>query len=277
MNPLHCLIQQALTEDDVTQDVTASLLGSRQEESASAVLIAKKSGVFSGIGFLHAFERVWGNGLVLTAKVTEGEAFPVGMVLVQIKSTVGEILRLERTLINGLSHSCGVASATRTYVDKVAPLPVKILATRKTLPGLRDLELPAVTAGGGKIHRRSLSDGILIKENHQFWSSESLIIAAAKKERSPLHRIEIEVQQLSAVERVLALGPDLMLLDNFSIEDLRHAVVLIAGQCETEASGGVTLATVRAIAETGVNYISVGALTHSVLASDISLDFVRTL
>lgn len=275
MNPLESLVQHALQEDDVHADVTSALLGARQKNNSQAVLKAKKAGVFSGRDFIDAFSRVWGPSLRIDATVSEGARLAVGDVLVRLSGPVGDVLRAERTLLNGLSHSCGVATITAEYVAKVGTLPTIVLATRKTLPGLRALELPAITAGGGRVHRRSLSDGILIKENHQAWSSEAEIIGLAKATRSPLHRIEIEVQDFAGLERALAARPDIILIDNFNLADLAKAVRIVNEQCETEASGSVTLETIRAIAETGVNYVSVGALTHSVKALDISLDFVE--
>ena len=273
MKPLESLIQRALQEDAVSDDVTTSLLGEAQNKPARAVLKAKKPGTFSGVAYVEAFQRVWGESLNFTAQFREGQCFAAGDILVKLVGTVGQVLRAERTLINGLSHSCGVATLTAQYVKQLEGLPTILLATRKTLPGLRDLELPAVAAGGGRIHRRSLCDGILIKENHQAWASESELVGVAKKARSPLHRIEIEVQDFAGLDRALTTKPDVILLDNFSVADLKRAVQVVAGRCDTEASGGVNLETVRAIAEAGVTAVSVGALTHSVTALDISLDF----
>ncbi len=277
MNPLELLIQRALEEDDVTADVTTALLGLRQRTTAQAVLKAKRPGVFSGREYVESFARVWGGGLKLETSVTEGTQLAANDVIVKIAGPAGEILRAERTLINGLALSCGVATLTAEFVSRVGNLPTTILATRKTLPGLRPLQLPAVVAGGGRIHRRSLSDGILIKENHQAWGTEAEIVGLAKASRSPLHRIEIEIQDFAGLERALAARPDIILIDNFNLADLAKAVRIVNEQCETEASGGVTLELVRAIAETGVNYVSVGALTHSAKALDISLDFVERL
>lgn len=273
MKPLELLVQRALAEDAVNDDVTTRLLGPAQTRSAKAVLKAKQAGTFSGVAYVEAFQRVWGDCLRLTCLLQEGQRFVAGDVAVRLEGTVGEILRAERTLLNGLSHACGVATLTARYVQKLEGLPTVLLASRKTLPGLRDLELPAVAAGGGRIHRRSLSDGILIKENHQAWASEADLVGLAKKTRSPLHRIEIEVQDFQGLARALTAGPDIIMLDNFALADLKRAVEIVAGRCETEASGGVTLETIRAIAETGVTSVSVGALTHSVTALDISLDF----
>ncbi len=277
MHPLENLIRCALSEDDVHDDVTTMLLGDKRFQAATAELAAKQPGVFSGVEFVAAFQTVWGNGVRFTCLKREGARLAKAEAIVTMEGPAGDILRAERTLINGLSHACGVATLTRRFVDRVEGLPVSILATRKTLPGLRDLELPAVAAGGGKVHRRSLSDGILIKENHQFWLNSEAILQNAKAMRSPLHRIEIEIQELASIEPALKQGPDVLLLDNFSVDDLLKAVRQIDGRALTEASGGVSLETVRAIAETGVNAVSVGALTHSVTALDISLDFVRSL
>ncbi len=275
MHPLQTLIEIALREDAVHDDVTTALLGEKRLTAASAQLAVKKPGVFSGVEFVAAFQTVWGPSLRLTCLKSEGARLVPGDVLVTMEGPAGDILRAERTLINGLSHACGVATLTRQFVDRLEGLPVALLATRKTLPGLRDLELPAVAAGGGKVHRRSLSDGILIKENHQFWASSEVLLKTAKAKLSPLHRIEIEIQDLTQIEPALAHTPDVLLLDNFSPAELTKAVKLIAGRAQTEASGGVNLETVRAIGESGVDAISVGALTHSVTALDISLDFTE--
>lgn len=263
------LIENELATDRVGDDVTGRLLESAGEAPAEAVVFAKQSGVFSGEAVLRAFPS---DRVKITAQARDGEALEVGKPVAFMRGTVADCLAHERTLLNLLSHLSGVATLTRKFVEAVRPHPTRILATRKTLPGLRDLQLTAVRAGGGFVHRRNLSDGILVKDNHLVFMPEAEVMGRAKRMRSPLHRIEVEVQSLEQLDRLLRNPPDVVMLDNLGLDTLREAIRRIAGRCEIEVSGGVDLDGVAAIAALGVQYISVGRLTHSVPALDLSMD-----
>jgi nicotinate-nucleotide pyrophosphorylase (carboxylating) len=198
-----------------------------------------------------------------------------GQKIAKIEGPAKTLLSLERTLLNFLGHLCGIASLTRKYVNELGGSPTKILATRKTLPGLRELQLAAVVAGGGAIHRRSLSDGILIKDNHQFLSSAETLVKKAHQVRSPLHGIEIEVQDISTLPQIISLKPDVIMLDNLGMEKLREAVTQIrslAPQIRIEVSGGIQISQIKEIAALKVDYISVGKITHSANNLDLTLD-----
>ncbi len=263
------LIEKELETDRVSDDVTGRLLGEAGQTPAEAIVFAKESGVFSGLAVLQAFPA---GALEVEALVEEGDSLELGRPVARIRGTVADCLASERTILNFLSQTCGVATLTRLYVDAVRPHRAKILATRKTLPGLRELQLLAVRAGGGFVHRRSLSDGILIKDNHLVFLPEAEAVARARASKSPLHRVEVEVQSLEQLDRLLENPPDIIMLDNFSLGEIEVALDRIDGRCEVEISGGVTLETVGAYAATGVDYISVGRLTHSAPALDLSLD-----
>ncbi len=271
LNPasIRALIEAELVTDRVGDDVTGRLLEAAGHGFAEAVVFAKQSGIFAGEAVLAAFPS---DGVKLIPQARDGEVLEVGKPVAFVRGTVADCLAVERTLLNLLSHLSGVATLTRKFVEAVRPHSTKILATRKTLPGLRDLQLAAVRAGGGFVHRRNLSDGILVKDNHLIFMPEADVVLRAKAVRSPLHRIEVEVQSLDQLDRLLVNPPDVVMLDNLGIETLREAIRRIAGRCEIEVSGGVDLDSVAAIAALGVQYISVGRLTHSAAALDLSMD-----
>jgi len=269
LRPLQRLIESELETDRVRDDVTTRLLGKDRTRRAQAVVFTKQLGVFSGKAVCEAFPF---SGLKVECLVEDGTTLEVGMPVARLTGTIEGCLGAERTLLNFLSHCSGVATLTRRFVDAVKPHPTKILATRKTLPGLRDIQLQAVRAGGGHIHRRSLSDGILVKDNHLVFLDEARVMSAARLVKSPLHRVEVEVQSLEQLSKVLADTPDVVMLDNFTLGEMRTAMQKIAGRCEVEVSGGMDLDHVAAIAALGVQYISVGRLTHSAPALDLSLD-----
>jgi nicotinate-nucleotide pyrophosphorylase (carboxylating) len=265
---LRRLIERELETDRVTDDVTCRLLGSNGRVRCEAIVFAKQSGIFSGRAVCEAFPP----GVEINCLLEDGAPLEIGTRVATLHGSAVDCLTAERTLLNLLSHLSGVATLTRQYVDAVGAGHTKILATRKTLPGLRDLQLSAVRSGGGHIHRRSLSDGILVKDNHLMFVAEAEVVARARALRSPLHRVEVEVQSLEQLDRLLVNPPDLVMLDNFSIDQMRTAISRINGRCEIEVSGGVSLERVAEIAALGVGYISVGRLTHSVPALDLSLD-----
>lgn len=270
-------LQRDLEIDRAEDDVTARLLGLGSDLPCQASVIAKEAGVFCGEKICFALQALYQTQLTVKVLAKDGSLVQKGDSLVVLQGPTALCLSVERSLLNFLTHLSGIATLTKRFVEAVRPLPVKILATRKTLPGLRDFQLMAVEAGSGTVHRRSLSDGILVKENHIQMASEEALLVNAESLRSPLHRIEVEVQNLVQLGHVLEHTPDVIMLDNLSLEDMKLGISLIrkqgGGRIRIEASGGVNLETVRSIAELGVDYISVGMLTHSAPALNLSLEF----
>lgn len=274
------LIKQELAADSYEQDVTASLLPHENVPSA-AVIIAKEPGCFSGTEVLESFRFLFKESLSMIPHLAEGQTIEKGQKALTLEGTRPLILSVERTLLNFLGVSCGVASLTKSFVEAIKPHSATLLATRKTLPGLRTLQLRAVEAGGGKIHRRSLADGILIKENHYAQEDPLVLLKRAVEKASPLHRVEIEVQNFEVLSNVLESShcPEVIMLDNFSVEEVRQAVALIRSkrpQVKIEVSGGISLTTIKNYAATGVDFISVGQITHSAPVFNFSLDFVAS-
>lgn len=211
--------------------------------------------------------------VTFTPKIKEGESFAPRTEILRMEGSRVAVLSAERTVLNFLTHACGVATTARAFVDAVKPHRTRVLATRKTLPGLRDVELHAVSAGGAFVHRRSLADGILIKENHQKYVPVKTLVERARATRSPLHRIEVEVQSM---QELMALGdvlPDVVMLDNFDDATVAEAVRWIAGRAEVEVSGNMTPERAAKVAALGVDWLSAGSITHSAKAVDLSLDW----
>jgi nicotinate-nucleotide pyrophosphorylase (carboxylating) len=223
--------------------------------------------------------RVFGRidpSVIFIERFRDGSRFSRGDKLARMKGPTIALLKGERTALNFLQHLCGVATVARQYVEAIAGTKTRILDTRKTLPGLRLLDKYAVKTGGATNHRLSLSDMALIKDNHLRYVGN--VVEAIRRARAmvaPGIRIEVEASSLLQVREALAAGADMIMLDNMPIQTMQQAVQLAAGRVPLEASGNMTLDRVRAVAETGVDYISVGALTHSARAIDISMDFVR--
>jgi len=268
-------IQAALREDMPEGDITsASIIPS--DARSEAFFLAKEDGVLAG---LDVAARVFASidpSIIFIARFKDGDAFHQGDKLARVKGPTVVLLEGERTALNFLQHLCGVATATRRFVEAVAGTKTKILDTRKTTPGLRLLEKYAVRAGGGTNHRVSLSDMVLIKDNHlRFVGSVAEAVRRARAKARPGVRVEVEAASLLQVREALAAGADMIMLDNMPIETMHQAVTLAGGRVPLEASGNMTLDRVRAVAETGVDFISVGALTHSAKAVDISMDFVK--
>jgi nicotinate-nucleotide pyrophosphorylase (carboxylating) len=232
----------------------------------------------AGLAFAVAAFRELGPRSRIRCEVREGESVSAGRVLLRVEGSTRALLSAERVALNFLQRLAGVATLTAAYVAAVAGTGVRILDTRKTTPGWRRFEKYAVTCGGGHNHRLGLADMILIKDNHLVAlrdATPNAIAAAVQRARLawPHLRVEVEADTLAQVGQAVAARADLILLDNMRPPLLRRAVALVGGRCQTEASGGVNLRTVRALAETGVDFISVGALTHSARAVDIGLDF----
>ena len=275
------LIDVALAEDigsgDPTTDalIDPGLMG-------SASLVSREDGVIAGIDVATTVFTQFDPALSTVALVEDGSSVTAGDQLACVKGNVASILKAERTAVNFLQHLSGVATQTRRYVDAVEGYRAQIVDTRKTTPGLRKLEKYAVTMGGGRNHRHNLADGILIKDNH----IEALalsgvgigeIVKRALSGASHMIKVEIEVETIKDLEEALDAGADLVLLDNMEPEQMETAVRLASGRAVVEASGGITLETVREIAKTGVDIISVGALTHSAPSLNISLDMTIDL
>ncbi len=271
----------ALAEDSPWGDLTTEALVP-PTATATAVLRAREPGVLAGLG---AVAEAMDQGAVLTGGAVsttpgahrDGDRFEAGDVLATITGSAPAILRAERVALNLLQHLCGVATLTAAFVDAVAHTPARVTDTRKTTPGLRGLERYAVRCGGGHNHRRSLSDAVLVKDNHlavvaAAGRDVTAALVAARAAVPHTTTVEVEVDRLDQLPAVLAAGVDTVLLDNFSLEDLQTGAALVAGRALVEASGGVTLETVAAVAEAGVDLVSVGALTQAAAALDLGLD-----
>ena len=268
-------VEASLAEDRAAEDVT-TLAAVTPSLRGTARFLAKQDGVLAGMPVaLEAF-RVFDPVAELVIHVQEGEAFRSRTVLAEVTCTVRAMLQAERVALNYLQRLCGTASLTHAFVQAVAGTGAVILDTRKTTPGLRDLEKYAVRCGGGTNHRRDLASMAMIKDNHrEALARAELSLAegvAAIRGRTPGVAVEVEIDALDQLEAALEAKPEWILLDNMSNPDMAEAVRRTRGRAKLEASGGVNLKTVRAIAETGVDAISVGALTHSAGSVDISLD-----
>lgn len=268
-------VRGALDEDLAGGDLTAQLVPADQR--ASATIISREHAVVCGIPWVDAcFAAVAVDSDILW-KVSEGDRITPGQVLCQIQGQARALLTAERCALNFLQTLSATASATRLYVDAIAGSSARIMDTRKTIPGLRDAQKYAVRVGGGDNQRMGLYDGILIKENHiAAAGSIAAVLAAAEiasKASDSQVSIQIEVESLEQLELALEAGAKLILLDNFTLEQLQQAVRINAGRAELEASGGITLDNVRAIAYTGVDRISIGSLTKHVQAIDLSMRF----
>lgn len=261
----------ALREDLGSGDVTSEIL-IPPELRGRAVALAKESLVPAGLDVaLRAFTLL-SPQVRCTARLEDGRKVDPGAVLIELEGPVRALLGAERVALNVLQHLSGVATLTRRFVDAVEGTGAKILDTRKTLPGMRHLEKYAVRAGGGFNHRSSLSEGILVKENHlAACGGVSKAVEAIRRNAPHTLRVEVEAATLGEVEEALEAGVDAILLDNMPLETIREAVLRVRGAVQLEVSGNVSLENVRGIAETGVNAISVGRLTHSAPGADISM------
>lgn len=268
------IVRRALGEDlgragDITSDLVVPA-----DRQAKAVLVARKPGTVAGLIAAECAFVLIDPSLEIRVDLPDGSPAETGAAIAFIEGSARAILTAERVALNFTGHLCGIATATRALVDAVAGTKARIVCTRKTTPGLRLLEKYAVRCGGGFNHRFGLDDAVLIKDNHLVAAGG--IKSAIERVRAGLGhmvKIELEVDSLTQLDEALALGVDTILLDNMSIDDLKRAVASGGGRAVLEASGNVTLAAVRAIAETGVDYISSGAITHSAPNLDVGLDF----
>ena len=259
-----------LVEDDAGNDLTTNAT-LEADQAIKAQLVMKESGVVGGLFLIPYFFEQMGQDVAVTPHVFEGQYVPAGTNIVTLFGSAKAILRAERSILNVVQHISSVATETRKYVDIAAPFGCDILDTRKTLPTLRFLQKYAVKLGGGKNHRSTLSEKILIKDNHLKMGNMGEIIRKARAQ-SPNVSIEIEVDFLSQLRDAIALKPDAIMLDNFSPADVRKGVSMTPEAIYLEASGGINLTNIAAYAETGVSGISIGALTHTIRAIDISLN-----
>ena len=250
------------------------------DATLTAVMASRDTIVVAGLDLAAAFFRARDPAVIIDAVAADGERAASGATLLRITGNARALLAAERSALNTVQHLSGIATLTRAFVDAVAGTGAVVLDTRKTLPGLRALEKYAVTCGGGTNHRLRLDDGVLIKDNHvAVAGGVAAAVAAAVAAGHGVARgglaIVVEVDRIDQIAPALAAGADRLLLDNMNVATLREAVALVTGRVPTEASGGIRLDTVRAIAETGVTFISVGRLTQSAPAADIGLDYAR--
>jgi nicotinate-nucleotide pyrophosphorylase (carboxylating) len=275
MPALEDLIERTLEEDLTGGDITSGAL-IPPHLKGKAIFTMKARGVLAGIEIARLVFLKIDPFLKFSTLVKDGSRVKPGDIIATVEGDVPGILKGERTALNFLQHLSGVATQASLYVDAIRGLPVKILDTRKTIPGLRILEKFAVSAGGGTNHRMNLGDMVLIKDNHiailrPRGLSISDIVRQAR-DKTPRHiKIEIETTSAQEAREAAYAGADIVMLDNMGLDEMRQAVALIEHKAIVEASGGVSLENVRAIAETGVDWISVGALTHSATALDISM------
>lgn len=270
------VVALALDEDAPWGDITSDALVPASA-MATADLVAREPGCFSGGAvFARAF-TLTDPSIVVTLQRADGETFAAGDVLASVSGPACSVLTAERIGLNFVQRLSGIATLTAVYVAAASGTHARITDTRKTTPGLRQFERHAVRSGGGHNHRFSLSDAVMVKDNHLAvltagGMSITDALRAAKAQLPHTTHMEVEVDRLDQIEAVLAAGVDTIMLDNFSLADLRTGVAQVAGRATVEASGGVSLETVAAIAATGVDVISVGALTHSARALDLGLD-----
>lgn len=268
------LVEAALTEDlgrrgDVTSQATIPA-----DMQAQLQIKARQAGVICGMDLARLSFALVDAQIEFAAQVVDGETVAAGTVLAIVSGNARHLLTAERTALNFMTHLSGIATATRKIVDSVAEYPAQITCTRKTIPGLRTVQKYAVRCGGGRNHRLGLDDAILIKDNHIAIAGDiKTAIKQAQDFAGHLIPIEVEVDTLEQLEQALEAGVSLVLLDNMSPETLSKAVTMCKGRAKTEASGGITPQTVQAVAETGVDFIAMGYLTHSTTALDIGLDF----
>ncbi len=268
------IIKNALNEDVGSSDITTDTIFP-SDATCEARIIAKEKGIIAGIPIAKRVFQKLDPEVSFSQNSNDGDRVTPGQEILRIKATVRAVLTGERLALNLLQRMSGIATATSLYVDAVKGSKTKILDTRKTAPGLRVLDKYAVLAGGARNHRFGLYDLVLIKDNHiNFAGGISNAVQIVRSKYQDEFKIEVETSTLDEVKEALSAGADIIMLDNMNISMMKEAVKMIKGRALTEASGGITLSTITDIAETGVDYISVGAITHSSSALDISLYMV---
>jgi len=271
------LVRAALAEDVGSGDAT-TLATVPENMQARAAMVAREPLVMAGLALAEAAFTALSPKVAFDRRFAEGAAVATGQTLARVEGSARALLSAERVALNFVQRLSGIATLTAQYVAAIRGTKAQILDTRKTTPGWRRLEKYAVACGGGRNHRFGLFDLVLVKDNHlAALKSETpnAISAAVRRARRcyPQLKVEVEADTLRQVEQAVQAGADIILLDNMTVDQLKAAVRLVSGRAQTEASGGVNLKTVRAIAETGVDFISVGAITHSARSVDIALDF----
>jgi nicotinate-nucleotide pyrophosphorylase (carboxylating) len=267
-------VTRALEEDLGRAGDITSIATIPEETRCRAIAVARKTGVVSGLPiFAQTFQRL-APDIAIEAHSRDGAPIKPGAKLMTVTGDARTVLAAERSALNFLGHLSGIATATAAFVARIAHTKARIICTRKTTPGLRALEKYAIRCGGGFNHRFGLDDAMLIKDNHiAVAGGIRAVLTGAKQAAGHLVKIEIEVDSLDQLREVLDVGlADVVLIDNFDLETMRQAVAMVAGRLVIEASGGITLDSAAAIAETGVDYLSSGTLTHSVQNLDIGLD-----
>ena len=265
---VQAIVRRALDED--LPDITSEAIFEPAERGRARFLM-KADGVVAGLAFAAATFAMIDPSSELTAKIEDGDRVQSGDVIAEVQASVIALLSGERTALNLLQRASGIATATRRYVDAIEGTNAKIYDTRKTAPGLRALDKYAVRAGGGENHRFGLHDMFLVKNNHIDRAGSITAAMQRIRRRGMVQKIMVEVRDLRELDEALSLRPDFILLDNMSPKEMRQCVERAAGRVPLEASGGITIENVREVAESGVDRISIGALTHSVVALDISM------
>lgn len=266
------MLESFLIEDIGHQDVTSRSIFS-PEQRGKGVFIAKGRGVIAGLVVIKEICYLLDPAIKVNFKLSDGDVVSEGDIIAEVSGPVIPLLSGERVILNLLQRMSGIASMTRQAVETLNDSTITICDTRKTTPGLRMLEKYAVTVGGGKNHRLGLADGIMIKDNHiSFCGSITQAIKRARKQNGHMIKIEVETETLDEVKEAVSAGADIIMFDNRSPEEVKAFSSHVPSHIITEASGGITLETLRTYAETGVNYISLGFLTHSVMALDISFN-----
>jgi len=265
---IRALIQRAFDED--LPDITSEAIFSPGDRGTAA-FVSKSSGILAGLEFAELTFAMLDSSMRFTGRVEDGMKVQPGQTIAEVNASVIALLSGERTALNFLQRASGIATATRQYVDAVNGTKAKVYDTRKTAPGLRLLDKYAVAAGGGENHRFGLFDMFLVKNNHIDRAGSIRAAVERIRSRNMSQKIMVEVRNQKELEEALETRPDFIMLDNMSLQDMRRAVERAAGRVPLEASGGITLQNVREVAETGVDRISVGALTHSATAMDISM------
>ena len=268
------IVQSAIEEDLGSGDLTTeAIVGT--EAKGKATLVAREGLVLAGLPVFEMVFFAMSPEIKINATYRDGDSVPAGDSVCILKGPLSSILQGERTALNFLQRMSGIATLTRKYVERAGPTKTKILDTRKTVPGLRVLDKYAVRIGGGFNHRFGLFDGVLIKDNHiTAAGSISRAVELAKKNTPHTVKIEVEVEDLAGVREAVETGVDTILLDNMKPGEVKKAVELVKGRAALEASGGINLDTVKSMADTGVDFISIGALTHSARAADFSLEII---
>ncbi len=269
------LIKRAITEDINYIDSTTDLLID-EDDISEAYFVSKADGVLAGIDVAMRVFTLLDDTIEMNIHFKDGDAIKKGDVIAEFKGHTCAMLKAERTALNLLQHMSGIASYTNKCVKAVEGTDASIADTRKTLPGLRPLQKYAVVAGGGRNHRYNLTDAAMLKDNHiDAYGGITQAVTALRKKAGHMLQIEVEVRNFDELNEALAVKADVIMLDNMSCEDMKKAVEITAGRAKLEASGNVTLDNIRDVALTGVDIISLGALTHSVTAFDISMKWKK--